>query len=221
MPRTDRACSTDRRRRCAWSLYSPLMTAYHDREWGVPCHDDLTLFEFLVLDGMQAGLSWDIILRKRQGFRQAFDRFDPVKVARYTRDDVRRLLGDPGIVRNRMKITAAIENAKAFLAVAREFGSFDRYIWQFVDGRPVQKHRRRMSDIPATSSLAERVSKDLRRRGFRFVGPTIVYAFLQAAGLVNDHTVECFRHREVSRRLNTTAQDRREASSSATRSRKR
>ena len=210
-PSSDRARSTDRRRRCAWSLYSPLMTAYHDLEWGVPCHDDLTLFEFLVLDGMQAGLSWDIILRKREGFRRAFDRFDPKKVARYTQDDVRRLLGDPGIVRNRMKIIAAIENAKAFLAVQREFGSFDRYIWQFVDGRPVRNRRRRMSDIPATSSLAGRVSKDLRRRGFRFVGPTIVYAFLQAAGLVNDHTVECFRHREVSRRL----------SRSATRSRKR
>lgn len=198
----DQASPVDRRRRCAWALYSPLMTAYHDREWGVPCHDDLTLFEFLVLDGMQAGLSWDIILRKREGFRRAFDRFDPVTVARYTQDDVRRLLGDPGIVRNRLKITAAIENAKAFLTVQQEFGSFDRYIWQFVGGRPVQRRRRRMSDIPATSTLAERVSKDLRRRGFRFVGPTIVYAFLQAAGLVNDHTVECFRHNEVSRGLN-------------------
>lgn len=189
----------DGKRRCRWALINPLMTAYHDREWGAPCHDDRRLFEFLVLDGMQAGLSWDIILRKREHFRTAFDRFDPRKVARYAPADAHRLLRDPGIVRNRAKIEAAIENAKAFLTVQREFGSFDRYIWGFVDGRPMRNRRQRLSDIPAKTVLAETVSRDLRRRGFRFVGPTIVYAFLQAAGLVNDHTVDCFRYRQLTR----------------------
>lgn len=191
--------SNNGKRRCEWSLSSRLMTEYHDREWGVPCHEDRKWFEFMILDAMQAGLSWEIVLRKREGFQGAFARFDPAKVARYGARDVRRLLADPAIVRNELKIRAAIDNARAFLKIQGEFGSFDRYIWNFVEGRPVQNRRRRMADIPATSSLADRVSKDLKQRGFRFVGPTIVYAFLQAAGIVNDHVVDCFRYREIAR----------------------
>jgi len=169
--------------------------AYHDREWGVPQHEDRVLFEFLVLEGAQAGLSWNTILRKREHYRRAFDGFDPRKVARYTAADVRRLLRDPGIVRNRAKIESTIANARALLAVQKEFGSFDRYIWSFVGGRAVRPRRRRLGDIPAQTPVSIAMSADLRRRGFRFVGPTICYAFMQAVGLVNDHTVDCFRSR--------------------------
>jgi len=171
------------------------MIAYHDREWGVPRHDDRVLFEFLILEGAQAGLSWDTILRKREHYRRAFDRFDPRRVAAYTPADVRRLLHDAGIVRNRAKIESAIANARALLAVAGEFGSFDRYIWSFVGGRPVHNRPRRLGDIPVHTPVSVTMSKALRARGFRFVGPTICYAFMQAVGLVNDHTVDCFRSR--------------------------
>ncbi|HET6946505.1 MAG TPA: DNA-3-methyladenine glycosylase I [bacterium] len=186
--------ATADRIRCSWALGNALMTAYHDEEWGVPCHDDRTLFEFLILEGMQAGLSWDTILRKRDNFRAAFDGFDPRQVARYGAADVRRLMRDAGIIRNRAKIDAAIGNAKACLQVQGEFGSFDRFIWQFVDGRPLQGRRRRLRDIPANTDVSAAMSKELRRRGFRFVGPTICYAFMQAVGLVNDHTRDCFRY---------------------------
>jgi DNA-3-methyladenine glycosylase I len=185
--------------RCAWaSLADPLYLAYHDTEWGVPVHDDRLLFEFLILEGAQAGLSWATILRKRENYRKAFDRFDPSKVARYDARKVRSLLADAGIVRNRLKIAAAIQNAKAFLAVQKEFGSFDAYIWQFVDGRPKKNAWRTLKDIPAQTPESVAMSKDLIRRGFRFVGPTICYAHMQATGMVNDHTVDCFRYDQVS-----------------------
>lgn len=183
--------------RCRWSLSSPLMIAYHDTEWGVPLHDDRRLFEFLVLDGFQAGLSWAIVLGKREGFRRAFHGFDARRIARYTARDVRRLLADPGIVRNRLKIGAAIANARRFLETQGEFGSFDRYIWQFTGGAPLVNRRRTMAQIPARTEVSDAMSRDLRRRGFRFVGSTICYAFMQAAGMVNDHTVDCFRYREL------------------------
>jgi DNA-3-methyladenine glycosylase I len=169
------------------------MRAYHDEEWGVAQHDDRVLFEFLILEGAQAGLSWDTILRKREHYRRAMSGFDPRRVARYTAADVRRLLGDPGIVRNRAKISAAVTNARAFLRIQKEFGSFDRYIWGFVGGTPVLNRPRRLADIPAQTPASVAMSQDLRRRGLRFVGPTICYAFMQAVGLVNDHTVDCFR----------------------------
>jgi DNA-3-methyladenine glycosylase I len=170
------------------------MTAYHDEEWGTPLHDDRKIFEFLVLEGMQAGLSWRTVLAKRENFRRAFDRFDPAKVARYTARDIRRLLGDAGIIRNRQKILAAINNAKRFLEVQEEFGSFDRYIWGFVLGKPVVNRLKTFSEMPAKTPLSDRISKDLKARGFKFVGSTIVYSHLQATGLVNDHLVTCFRH---------------------------
>lgn len=182
--------------RCAWAK-SELALQYHDCEWGVPLHDDRMLFEFLILDGAQAGLSWDTILKKRQRYREVFDQFDPQKVARYGPDKVAQLLADPGIIRNRLKIASALQNAHAFLQVQQEFGSFDGYLWRFVDGTPVVNHWRQMSDIPAATPLSDTVSKDLKKRGFNFVGSTICYAFLQAAGLVNDHVVSCFRHAEV------------------------
>jgi DNA-3-methyladenine glycosylase I len=185
--------------RCAWVGSDPLMIDYHDTEWGVPMHDDRLLFEFLILDGAQAGLSWLTILRKRQGYRRAFDDFDPARVARYSDARMARLLADPGIVRNRLKIQAAIGNARAFLAVAEEFGSFDAYLWGFAGGRRERHRFATISQIPATSPLSDRLSRDLKARGFRFVGSTIVYAFLQAAGLVNDHLVSCFRHAQVAR----------------------
>jgi len=171
------------------------MTAYHDREWGVPRHEDRVLFEFLVLEGAQAGLSWATILRKRDHYRRVFHRFDPRRVARYTAADVRRLLRDPGIVRNRAKIASAIGNARAFIRVQAEFGSFDRYIWGFVNGTQVLNRPRRLADIPSQTPASVAMSQDLRHRGFRFVGPTICYAFMQAVGLVDDHTVDCFRAR--------------------------
>jgi DNA-3-methyladenine glycosylase I len=186
--------------RCAWPS-SPISIAYHDREWGVPLKDDRKLFEFLVLDAAQAGLSWEIILRKREGFRAAFDNFDPEKIARYDDKKIKKLLADPGIIRNRLKIESAIGNAKAFLAVQKEFGSFARYIWQFVEGKPKINARRSLKDIPATSPESDAMSKALKKRGFRFVGSTICYAFMQAAGMVNDHAIDCFRHAELARRM--------------------
>ena len=175
------------------------MIDYHDREWGVPVHDDRKHFEFLVLEAAQAGLSWAIVLKKREGYRRAFSEFDPHKVARYTEKKIEALVADPGIVRNRMKIEAAVKNARAFLAVQAEFGSFDAYCWRFVDGRPQVNRRRLSREIPATSPESDAFSKDLKRRGFSFVGSTIIYAHMQAVGMVNDHLVECFRYRQVSR----------------------
>jgi DNA-3-methyladenine glycosylase I len=188
-----------KKKRCAWSGTEPLFVAYHDEEWGVPVHDDRVLFEFLVLEGAQAGLSWITILRKRDAYRLAFDRFDPRKVARYDKRKVAALLADPRIVRNRAKIESAIKNAKAFLEVQAEFGSFDAYQWRFVDGRPVQNRWRAMREIPARSVRSDAMSKDLKSRGFTFVGSTIVYAHMQAVGMINDHVVDCFRHREVAK----------------------
>jgi DNA-3-methyladenine glycosylase I len=189
--------TTKQRPRCAWPGDDRLMVAYHDEEWGVPLHDDRRLFEFLVLDAFQAGLSWRIVLHKRQAFERAFHRFDPKKVARYGDTDYGRLVNDAGIVRNRAKIIATIGNAQRFLDVQREFGSFDRYVWGFVDGRPVVNRHASIADIPARTALSDSVSKDLTKRGFRFVGSTITYAFLQAAGLVNDHVTRCFRYNEL------------------------
>jgi len=183
--------------RCEWCGSDPLYVDYHDREWGVPVHDDRKLFEFLVLDAMQAGLSWLIILRKRESFRRAFDDFDPARVAAYRRKKVERLTADPAIVRNKLKIEAAVKNAKAFLAIQREFGSFDAYIWQFVGGKPRKNAWGALKDIPAKTPESVAMSKDLTKRGFTFVGPTICYSFMQAAGLVNDHTISCFRHSEI------------------------
>jgi len=186
-------------RRCAWSGTDPPYVAYHDEEWGVPVHDDRLLFEFLVLEGAQAGLSWSTILRKRDAYRRAFDRFVPRKVARYDERKVAALLTDAGIVRNRAKIESAIKNARAFLDVQTEFGSFDAYQWRFVDGRPIQNRRRAARDIPARTPKSDAMSKDLKSRGFTFVGSTIIYAHMQAVGMVNDHVVDCFRHREVAK----------------------
>ncbi len=182
--------------RCAWAT-TPLSIAYHDAEWGVPLHDDRMLFEFLILEGAQAGLSWELILQKRDAYRIAFDGFDPVKVAGYGDDKVAELLANPGIVRNRLKVAAAIGNAQAFLDAQAEFGSFDAYIWRFVGGRPVRNEWRSLAGIPDKTPQSEAMSKELRRRGFRFVGPTICYAFMQATGMVNDHTTDCFRYREL------------------------
>jgi DNA-3-methyladenine glycosylase I len=184
-------------RRCPWPEGNEQMVRYHDTEWGVPLHDDRKLFEFLVLDAFQAGLSWAIVLKKREGFRKAFDNFDPREVAKYDSRKVKALLVDVGIIRNRMKIEATIANARAFLAVQREFGSFDRYILQFVGGRPKKNRWRTLKQLPARSAESDAMSKGLKERGFRFVGSTICYAFMQAAGMVNDHLVGCFRHREL------------------------
>ena len=182
--------------RCSWAT-TPAMIAYHDKEWGVPQHDDRILFEFLILEGAQAGLSWTTILKKRENYRRAFSGFDPVRIARYDDARMNRLLTDPGIVRNRAKIAAAVQNAKAFLRIQKEFGSFDAYVWQFVDGRPMQNAWRSMRSVPAQTAESEKMSKDLLKRGFRFVGPTICYAFMQAVGLVNDHMVDCYRYRSI------------------------
>jgi DNA-3-methyladenine glycosylase I len=183
--------------RCEWAGTDPEMVAYHDTEWGVPVHDDPTHFEFLVLEGAQAGLSWSTILKRRAGYRKAFAAFDPAKVARFTPAKVEKLLLDPGIIRNRAKVESTVRNAKAFLAVQKEFGSFDAYVWGFVGGRPVVNTWRRTAQLPPFSAESEALSKDLRRRGFGFVGPTVCYAHLQAAGLVNDHLVSCFRYAEL------------------------
>jgi DNA-3-methyladenine glycosylase I len=182
------------RTRCAWAGDDPLYVAYHDREWGVPLHDDHRLFELLTLEGAQAGLAWITILRKREGYRAAFDGFDPEKIARYGKRKVESLLKDPGIVRNRAKVEGTVQNARALAALREEFGTFDRHLWSFVGGRPLQKLRASMRDVPAETDESRAMSKDLKKRGFTFVGPTICYAFMQAAGLVNDHVVTCYRH---------------------------
>lgn len=186
------------RTRCGWAG-SDLMTRYHDEEWGVPIHDDRTLFEFICLEGAQAGLSWETVLKKRPNYRAAFADFDPAAVAAFTRGKIDALLNDAGLIRNRLKIESAIGNAKALLGVRDEFGTFDAYIWRFVDGRPVVNQRQTMKDIPARTELSDAMSNDLRKRGFNFVGSTICYAFMQAVGLVNDHLVSCFRYRELAR----------------------
>lgn len=183
--------------RCSWATSDPLLREYHDTEWGVPEHDDRRLFEFLILDGAQAGLSWLTVLRKRENYRRAFDAFDPRKVARYGPRDVARLLADPGIVRNQLKIDASIRNAKAFLEVQKEFRTFDGYVWRFVGGCPRRNRWRSLRQIPGRTTESDAMSLDLRERGFSFVGSTICYAFMQAAGMVNDHVVRCFRYREV------------------------
>jgi len=186
------------RKRCPWAdPDDALMIEYHDKEWGVPVHDDRRLYEFLVLEGAQAGLNWTTILRKRENYRRAFAGFDPKMVAAFDARRIRRLLGDPGIVRNRLKVEAAVDNARAFLAVQSEHGSFDSYIWSFVGGKPIQNEWNKLAQIPVASPEAKAMNSDLKKRGFRFVGPTICYAFMQAVGMVNDHLVECFRHREL------------------------
>jgi DNA-3-methyladenine glycosylase I len=184
-------------KRCEWANRSELEQSYHDKEWGVPNHRDRSLFEFLVLEGAQAGLSWSTILRKREGYRKAFDDFDVRKISRYSENDVSRLLANSEIVRNRLKIHATITNARAFLRVQEQFGGFGPYIWRFVNGRPIQNSWKRMSDIPPSTPQSETMSKDLQKRGFKFVGPTICYAFMQAVGMVNDHVVDCFRYKEL------------------------
>ena len=184
--------------RCAWCGSDPLYVAYHDEEWGVPSHDDRHLFEMLVLEGAQAGLSWSTILKKRQNYRRAFAGFDPARIASFAARDIERLMGDAGIVRNRLKIQGAVKNARAFLALQKDFGSFDRYLWSLVEGKPIQNRWRDMSQVPARTAHSDMLSKDLQRRGFTFVGSTIMYAFMQAVGMVNDHLVTCFRHKPLS-----------------------
>ncbi len=183
--------------RCKWAEYNDLMRKYHDEEWGVPVHDDLLHFEFLILEGAQAGLSWSTILNKRENFRKAFDSFDYNKIANYTEREVEELLTNKGIIRNRLKIEATIANAKAFLRVQKEFGSFDKYIWQFVDGKPIINKFKNLEDLPPKTIVSEQMSKDLKKRGFKFVGPTIIYAHMQAIGMVNDHVLDCFRYKEI------------------------
>ncbi len=190
---------TQEKTRCNWCGDDPLYVAYHDREWGVPLHDDRRLFEFLVLEGAQAGLSWLTVLKRREGYRRAFAAFDPAQVARFDAAKVEALLQDPGIIRNRLKVRSAINNARAFLAVQEEFGSFDRFIWSFVGGRPQVNRFHSDDQLPAQTPLAQEISKALKARGFSFVGPTIVYAHMQATGMVNDHLVSCFRHAELAR----------------------
>jgi DNA-3-methyladenine glycosylase I len=186
--------------RCSWvNVDHALMREYHDREWGVPVHDDRTHFEFLILEAAQAGLSWAIVLNKREGYRRAFSQFDPARVARFTKARIEKLMADPGIVRNRAKIEAAVKNARAFVAVQEEFGSFDAYCWQFVGGRPRQNRLTSVSGIPAKTAESDTFSRDLKRRGFGFVGTTIIYAYMQAVGMVNDHLIDCFRYGEVNR----------------------
>ena len=197
-----KADKSRRLRRCGWAK-TDLAIAYHDREWGVPVHDDRTLFEFLILEGAQAGLSWETILRKRENYRRAFDNFDARKVAKYDEKKIAALLADDGIIRNRLKIASAIDNAQSFLQIQKEFGSFDTYLWQFVDGKP--KRRKRGAPVLVTTADSDALSRDLKRRGFRFVGSTICYSFMQAVGLVNDHDPECFRSREVASSSNRRA----------------
>ena len=190
--------AVDKRIRCSWAS-TPSLQAYHDKEWGVPLHDDQKLFESLVLDGFQAGLSWAIVLQKREAFRKAFDSFDIKKVARYRDSKVERLLANPGIIRNRLKIRAAIENAKAALAVQREFGSLDAYLWKFVGGRTIRNSWKAWKEIPAHTKMSDAMSEDLKKRGLKFVGTTICYAFMQAVGMVNDHEVGCFRYKQLAK----------------------
>jgi DNA-3-methyladenine glycosylase I len=189
--------ASDARTRCQWATADPLYVAYHDREWGVPLRDERALFELLCLEGAQAGLAWITILRKREAYRRAFEGFTPARVATYGDEDVARLLSDPGIVRNRAKVSSVIGNARAFLHLADDIGSFADHVWSFVDGKPIQNRWRRLADVPAETDASRALSRDLRRRGFTFAGPTICYAFMQSAGLVNDHLVDCFRHGEV------------------------
>jgi DNA-3-methyladenine glycosylase I len=187
-------------KRCAWVTEGkPLLVRYHDHEWGVPVHDDRKHYEFLVLEGAQSGLSWSIVLNKREGYRRAFSDFDPAKVGKYTKKRIEELVLDPAIIRNWMKIESAVRNAKAFLAIQEEFGSFDAFAWRFVGGRPKANRWKTMQEIPATSPESDAFSKDLKRRGFSFVGSTVIYAHMQATGMVNDHTVDCFRYREIQR----------------------
>lgn len=183
--------------RCKWSLSDPLYISYHDKEWGKPMHSDRKLFEMLVLEGMQAGLSWITILKKRKNFREAFDNFDPKKISKYSNKKINQLLKNEGIIRNKLKIDAAIKNAKVFLETQREFGSFDKYIWQFVNYKPIVNKRKGLGDIPAKTKESMDMSKDLLKRGFKFVGPTICYAYMQSVGMVNDHVVNCFRYEEI------------------------
>ena len=185
--------------RCGWSISDPIYIDYHDNEWGVPIHNDRLLFEFLVLEGAQAGLSWITILRRREGYRKAYEGFEPANVATFGKKKIRELLADAGIIRNRMKVESSIQNAKAFLEVQKEFGSFDQYIWQFVKGKPIVNRWKKLSEIPAKTKESEAMSKDLIKRGFRFVGPTICYAHMQATGMVNDHVLDCFRYNELKR----------------------
>ena len=186
------------KKRCSWPG-NPLAIDYHDREWGAPVRDDRVLFEFLILEGAQAGLSWDTVLKKREHYRKVFDGFDPAKVARYGEKKKASLMGDAGIIRNRAKIEASVTNAKSFLAVQQEYGSFSKYVWGFVGGKPVQGRRKASGDIPTRTEVSDALSKDLKKRGFKFVGTTIMYAFMQATGMVNDHLAQCFRHRELSK----------------------
>lgn len=183
--------------RCKWAGEDPLMIEYHDKEWGTSVHDDNLLFEFLVLEGAQAGLSWITVLRKRENYREAFDNFDPAKVADYSKKKIEELMNNPGIIRNRRKITSAITNAKAVLEIQKEFGSFDSYIWQFVNGKQIENKWETLEEVPAFTEESEKMSKDLKKRGFKFVGPTICYAFMQAVGMVNDHVIACFKHSEI------------------------
>lgn len=192
------SASTGANKRCPWCGEDPLYVAYHDREWGVPCHDERALFEFLVLEGAQAGLSWITILRKRENYRRAYHGFDPARIARYGDKDIARLLGNPGIVRNRLKIEASVANARATLELYEQGGSLDALLWSAVGGTPKQNRWRRMDQVPAITPEAERLSKELKRRGFRFIGPTVMYAHMQATGMVNDHLVSCPRHAEIS-----------------------
>ncbi|MCU7843063.1 MAG: DNA-3-methyladenine glycosylase I [Candidatus Thiodiazotropha sp. (ex Monitilora ramsayi)] len=187
--------STDKR--CTWAGDDPLYLDYHDTEWGVPCFDDRQLFEFLILEGAQAGLAWITILRKRGNYRQSFDEFDPVKIARYSQKRVDKLLQNPGIVRNRLKVESTVSNAKAYLEIQEKHGSFSDYLWRYVDGKPITNHWRDIKQVPASTPLSDQLSKDLKKAGFRFVGTTICYAYMQAVGLVNDHTTDCFRHSHI------------------------
>ena len=188
---------TETQKRCAWSNNDKLYIKYHDKEWGVPVHNDRKLFEFLILEGFQAGLSWFTILKKRENFRKAFDNFDFNKIAKYDKKKINILLKDAGIIRNRLKIEAAVTNAKAFIETRKEFGTFDKYIWSFTDGKPIQNKFESLKKIPAKTKLSDKISDNLKKRGFKFVGSTIVYAHMQATGMVNDHAVDCFRHKEV------------------------
>lgn len=184
-------------KRCTWAIKNQLDQDYHDKEWGVPIHDDRLLFEFLILEGAQAGLSWSTILAKRENYRKAFDNFEAEKIVKYDQDKIDELLQNKGIVRNKLKINSVITNAKIFLEIQEEYGSFDKYIWSFVDGKPIQNEWKTMSEVPAKTALSDHMSKTLKKRGFKFIGSTICYAFMQAAGMVNDHTTDCFRHAEV------------------------
>jgi DNA-3-methyladenine glycosylase I len=187
------------KKRCEWCLSNDLMIEYHDKEWGVPLHDDNKIFEYLLLDAFQAGLSWSTIINKRKNFAKAFDGFDIMKISRYRDGKIKKLLNNAGIIRNRLKIHAAVSNAKAFLKIQKEFGSFDKYIWRFVNGRPIVNKWKRLKDLPASGGESDAMSEDLKKRGFKFVGTTICYAFMQAAGMVNDHLIGCFRYKELKR----------------------